>query len=211
VRDHQAPREECLIAEWPEGHDAPLDYWLSNLPVDTEPEQLLRLAQLRWMIGLDYKQLKGHLGLDRLAHSRAYSEPKVAGGTFGAGSLPPDVNGDVSDLSGHDRGSGRPAPRRGVPAIPLVLSQRLLQPSACCQDRGEVEWQSSCASNAPPSTIPFKAIRCPESAGDGTHPVAEIRLGYTNGRTRTLDASNTIDPRSLAVRKGRSSGSVGLD
>jgi hypothetical protein len=95
VRDHQAPREECLIAEWPEGHDVPLDYWLSNLPVDTEPEQLLRLAQLRWMIGLDYKQLKGHLSLDRLAHSRAYLEPKVAGGTFGAGSLPPDVNGDV--------------------------------------------------------------------------------------------------------------------
>jgi SRSO17 transposase len=63
-RDQQAPREEWLIAEWPEGHDAPSDYWLSNLPVDTEPEQLARLARLRWMIELDYKQLKGHLGLD---------------------------------------------------------------------------------------------------------------------------------------------------
>jgi SRSO17 transposase len=61
---HQAPREEWLIVEWPEGHKAPSDYWLSNLPADTEPEQLARLARLRWMIELDYKQLKGELGLD---------------------------------------------------------------------------------------------------------------------------------------------------
>ena len=58
------PREEWLIAEWPEGHDKPLDYWLSNLPADTAPEQLARLARLRWKIELDYKQLKGELGLD---------------------------------------------------------------------------------------------------------------------------------------------------
>jgi SRSO17 transposase len=63
-RDRQAPREEWLIAEWPEGHNAPIDYWISNLPADAEPEQLARLARLRWMIELDYKQLKGHLGLD---------------------------------------------------------------------------------------------------------------------------------------------------
>jgi SRSO17 transposase len=61
---HQAPREEWLIIEWPEGHAQPSDYWLSNLPADTEPEQLARLARLRWMIELDYKQLKGELGLD---------------------------------------------------------------------------------------------------------------------------------------------------
>jgi SRSO17 transposase len=64
ARDRQAPREEWLIVEWPEGRDAPSDYWLSNLPADTEPEQLARLARLRWMIELDYKQLKGELGLD---------------------------------------------------------------------------------------------------------------------------------------------------
>jgi SRSO17 transposase len=64
ARDRQAPREEWLIVEWPEGHDAPADYWISNLPADTEPEQLARLARLRWMIELDYKQLKGELGLD---------------------------------------------------------------------------------------------------------------------------------------------------
>jgi len=58
------PREEWLIAEWPEGQHEPTGYWLSDLPADTEPEQLARLARLRWRIELDYKQLKGELGLD---------------------------------------------------------------------------------------------------------------------------------------------------
>jgi SRSO17 transposase len=58
------PREEWLIAEWPEGREEPTDYWLSNLAADTEPERLARLARLRWKIELDYKQLKGELGLD---------------------------------------------------------------------------------------------------------------------------------------------------
>jgi SRSO17 transposase len=58
------PREEWLIAEWPEGREQPSDYWLSNLPADTPPERLARLARLRWKIELDYKQLKGELGLD---------------------------------------------------------------------------------------------------------------------------------------------------
>lgn len=58
------PREEWLIAEWPQGKDQPTGYWISNLPADTEPERLARLARLRWKIELDYKQLKGELGLD---------------------------------------------------------------------------------------------------------------------------------------------------
>jgi SRSO17 transposase len=57
-------REEWLIAEWPLGKPEPTDYWISNLPADTEPERLARLARLRWKIELDYKQLKGELGLD---------------------------------------------------------------------------------------------------------------------------------------------------
>jgi len=57
-------REELLIAEWPADKDEPIDYWISNLPADTEPERLARLARLRWKIELDYKQLKGELGLD---------------------------------------------------------------------------------------------------------------------------------------------------
>jgi len=60
----QEPREEWLIAEWPEGREQPTDYWLSNLPADTDHERLARLARLRWKIELDYKQLKGELGLD---------------------------------------------------------------------------------------------------------------------------------------------------
>lgn len=58
------PREEWLIAEWPEGHDEPTDYWISNLSADTEPARLARLARMRWKMELDYKQLKGELGLD---------------------------------------------------------------------------------------------------------------------------------------------------
>ena len=58
------PREEWLIAESPDDQDEPTDYWLSNLPADTEPERLARLARMRWKMELDYKQLKGELGLD---------------------------------------------------------------------------------------------------------------------------------------------------
>ena len=58
------PRWEWLIIEWPEGADAPSDYWLSNLSEDEPRERLARLARLRWTIELDYRQLKGELGLD---------------------------------------------------------------------------------------------------------------------------------------------------
>src|SRR6185437_2214297 len=40
------PREEWLIIEWPEGKEAPSDYWLSNLPADSGGERLGRLARL---------------------------------------------------------------------------------------------------------------------------------------------------------------------
>jgi SRSO17 transposase len=46
------------------GQHEPSDYWLANLPADSTPEWLARLARLRWMIELDYRQLKGELGLD---------------------------------------------------------------------------------------------------------------------------------------------------
>ena len=64
TRENEPPRSEWLIIEWPEGHDKPSDYWISNLPADATPERLARLARLRWMIELDYRQLKGQLGLD---------------------------------------------------------------------------------------------------------------------------------------------------
>ena len=62
--NNQPPREEWLIIEWPQREDTPTDYWLSNLPADTTRERLARLARLRWTIELDYRQLKGELGLD---------------------------------------------------------------------------------------------------------------------------------------------------
>jgi SRSO17 transposase len=62
--DHQPPRWEWLIIEWPDHEEAPIDYWLSNLSEDAPRERLARLARLRWTIELDYRQLKGELGLD---------------------------------------------------------------------------------------------------------------------------------------------------
>ena len=62
--NNRPPREEWLIIEWPETEEAPTDYWLSNLGEDEPHERLARLARLRWTIELDYRQLKGELGLD---------------------------------------------------------------------------------------------------------------------------------------------------
>src|SRR5438034_4603323 len=70
--DCMPPREEWLIIEWPKQADAPSDYWLSNLPADTHRERLARLARLRWTIELDYRQLKGELGLDHY-EGRSYA------------------------------------------------------------------------------------------------------------------------------------------
>jgi SRSO17 transposase len=61
---HLLPREEWLIIEWPADAEAPSDYWLSNLAADEPLERLARLARLRWTVELDYRQLKGELGLD---------------------------------------------------------------------------------------------------------------------------------------------------
>jgi len=61
---HQQPRWEWLIIEWPDDAETPSDYWLSNLAQDEPRERLARLARLRWQVELDYRQLKGELGLD---------------------------------------------------------------------------------------------------------------------------------------------------
>jgi SRSO17 transposase len=53
-----------LLAEWPDGNDAPTDFWLSNLPADTPIEALVALAKLRWRVEHDYRELKDALGLD---------------------------------------------------------------------------------------------------------------------------------------------------
>ena len=63
-RLRRTPRSEWLIIEWPDHAEQPTDYWLSNLPLGTAAAELVRLARLRWTIELDYRQLKGELGLD---------------------------------------------------------------------------------------------------------------------------------------------------
>lgn len=72
LRARQEPRWEWLIIEWPEGESVPTDCWLSNLPEDEPLERLCRLARLRWTIELDYRQLKGELGLDHY-EGRSYA------------------------------------------------------------------------------------------------------------------------------------------
>lgn len=70
--DHLPPREEWLVVEWPDGAQEPAGYWLSNLPHDTPTQRLAQLARLRWVIELDYRQLKGELGLDHY-EGRSYA------------------------------------------------------------------------------------------------------------------------------------------
>jgi SRSO17 transposase len=72
LRRRRTPRTEWLVVEWPPGADAPTDYWLSNLPAGTPHPELARLARLRWTIELDYRQLKGELGLDHY-EGRSYA------------------------------------------------------------------------------------------------------------------------------------------
>ncbi|WP_307021619.1 IS701 family transposase [Streptomyces canus] len=56
--------EVTLLAEWPDGAEAPTGYWLSSLPEDTPLTELVRLAKIRWRIEHDYRELKHGLGLD---------------------------------------------------------------------------------------------------------------------------------------------------
>ena len=72
TRDQLPPRLEWLIVEWPADEEAPSDYWLSNLSEHEPGERLARLARLRWTIELDYRQLKGELGLDHY-EGRSYA------------------------------------------------------------------------------------------------------------------------------------------
>jgi SRSO17 transposase len=53
-----------LLCEWPSKETEPVKYWLSNLPADTPPKDLVRLGKLRWRIEHDYRELKDALGLD---------------------------------------------------------------------------------------------------------------------------------------------------
>jgi SRSO17 transposase len=64
-QEHPARVMEWLLIEWPEGADAPGDYWLAQLG---EPplglRRLVKTARSRWRVEMDYRELKEELGLD---------------------------------------------------------------------------------------------------------------------------------------------------
>jgi SRSO17 transposase len=55
--------EEWLLIEWPEGEAEPTRFWLSTLPADISPQELVRRTKLRWRIERDYLDLKQECGL----------------------------------------------------------------------------------------------------------------------------------------------------
>ncbi len=55
--------EEWLLMEWPQQEKEPAKYWLSTLPADTAPGELVYFAKHRWIIERDYQELKQELGL----------------------------------------------------------------------------------------------------------------------------------------------------
>ena len=59
----QQRAEEWLLIEWPEGHKAPMKYWLSTLGEDVPLQRMVFEAKMRWRIERDYQDLKQDLGL----------------------------------------------------------------------------------------------------------------------------------------------------
>lgn len=55
---------EWLLIEWPQSEAEPTNYYLSTLPEDATPEQLVGAVRKRWRIERDYQELKDELGLD---------------------------------------------------------------------------------------------------------------------------------------------------
>ena len=53
-----------LVAEWPDGEDAPTKYTLTTLPRRMSRKQIVRLFKERWRTERMYEDLKGELGLD---------------------------------------------------------------------------------------------------------------------------------------------------
>lgn len=62
LRANPSP-EQWLMIEWPEGEAEPARFWLSTLPADISPTELVRLTKLRWRIERDYLDLKQECGL----------------------------------------------------------------------------------------------------------------------------------------------------
>jgi SRSO17 transposase len=64
-QEHPKRVVEWLLMEWPEGAEAPSDYWLAQL--GDQPlglRRLIKTARARWRVEQDYRELKEELGLD---------------------------------------------------------------------------------------------------------------------------------------------------
>lgn len=59
-----AEPESWALIEWPDGEDAPTDYWLANLPADTPLRTLVQWGKRRHWIEQNYEELKEEVGLD---------------------------------------------------------------------------------------------------------------------------------------------------
>ncbi len=56
--------EQWLLCEWLNADEEPTKFWLSNMPLRTSLQTLVRLAKLRWRVERDYQELKQEIGLD---------------------------------------------------------------------------------------------------------------------------------------------------
>ena len=63
--EHPKRAREWLLLEWPEGAEAPSDYWLAQLGDQSVGlRRLVKTARSRWRVEMDYRELKEELGLD---------------------------------------------------------------------------------------------------------------------------------------------------
>jgi len=90
---------------------------LQTCPAKAKPSKLARLARLRWKIELDYKQLKGELGLD-------HYEGRSWLGWYHHTAL----------VTGRPRvpHAGAPSPKSPAAGLTLPQTVRLLQPIFKC-------------------------------------------------------------------------------
>jgi len=63
--EHPKRTPEWLLVEWPEGAQAPSDYWLAEMGAQSLGlRRLVKTARARWRVEMDYRELKEELGLD---------------------------------------------------------------------------------------------------------------------------------------------------
>ena len=70
-----------MLIEWPRAEKELTKYWLSTLPLHTRLKALVKIARHRWIIELDYRELKQELGLGHFEgrNWRGFHHPRHAG------------------------------------------------------------------------------------------------------------------------------------